>query len=183
VPQRQAEYFYGRLCARSALAELGIAGFSVGTGQLRQPLWPEGVAGSITHSRSLAASLVLPASRCNGVGIDIEEVPEDCSVFLSGLVFSPAELACLRSIEHRLPFAAACAIGFSAKESFFKAVSTHVGYYFDFDALRLDAIDTHTGIVSFTVQQHLSDAWQPGRRCAMRYQQIAPGHVLTVFLA
>ena len=183
VQKRQSEYFHGRLCARSALAEYGHGTFSVGTGNLRQPLWPEGLVGSITHSRAMAACLVLPAARCHGAGIDIEEIPEDCSLFLNGLIFSAGELDYMRSLGPGLPFAAACTIGFSAKESFFKAVSNSVGFYFDFDALRLDAIDPASGRIHFTVQQTLNASWPAGRSCSIHYTLPDAQHVLTLFLA
>ena len=67
VVKRRAEFFYGRLRAQAPLAALGFNGVTVGTGAMREPLWPEGVIGSITHSGDLAAAIALPARRYRGV--------------------------------------------------------------------------------------------------------------------
>jgi 4'-phosphopantetheinyl transferase EntD len=101
---------------------------------------------------------------------------------LNGLIFSAGELEYMRSLDPGLPLALACTIGFSAKESFFKAVSNNVGFYFDFDALRLDAIDPACGRIHFTVQQNLNSTWPSGRSCSIHYVLPDARHVLTLFL-
>lgn len=48
VPKRRDEYAAGRNCARAALARLGVHDFALLAGSAREPIWPEGVIGSMT---------------------------------------------------------------------------------------------------------------------------------------
>jgi hypothetical protein len=58
VPRRRAEFAAGRACARAALRRLGINGWPLLVGSKREPLWPAGVVGSITHTDGLVAAAV-----------------------------------------------------------------------------------------------------------------------------
>src|ERR1700692_4432176 len=50
VQKRAEEFAAGRACAHRLLAEFGIVDFPVKVAADRQPLWPEGLVGSITHT-------------------------------------------------------------------------------------------------------------------------------------
>ncbi|MEV4420566.1 hypothetical protein AB0L40_11415 [Patulibacter sp. NPDC049589] len=49
VETRRREFVTGRACAHRALAALGVPVVPIMSGPNREPLWPEGVVGSITH--------------------------------------------------------------------------------------------------------------------------------------
>lgn len=169
VRKRQAEYFYGRLCARAALMALDRVA-PVASGAMREPLWPEGVVGSITHSRTVAAAVALPAAACRGIGIDIEELATpDSWQALRDLVLNPAEYALLEAQAQRLDLATLLTLVFSAKESFYKATYTTVGHYFDFNALTLQAIDTGRCELSFVVESTLCAEWRRGQQLRIGY--------------
>lgn len=59
VVKRQAEYYHGRLCARRALQSIGIHDFTVHTGKQREPVWPPGVIGSISHNGEFAVAVAM----------------------------------------------------------------------------------------------------------------------------
>lgn len=63
APKRLGEFLAGRLAAREALRPFGLAGCSVAIGAAREPLWPEGVEGSISHSRLAGEGVALCAVR------------------------------------------------------------------------------------------------------------------------
>ena len=113
--KRKAEHLAGRIAAVHALREYGIKTVP-GIGRQRQPLWPQKLFGSISHSASTALAVV---SR-QPVGIDIEAIftPQTAAELASSIVtHAEQELlanGCL-SIEQALTLA------FSAKESAFKA--------------------------------------------------------------
>ena len=69
VRKRLEEFAAGRLCARLLLREFGIDHFAVEVGADRQPLWPEDLVGSITHTTGLlrgrGCSQKIPALRGN----------------------------------------------------------------------------------------------------------------------
>lgn len=181
VPKRQAEYFHGRLAARQALAAAGLSVMEIGTGAQREPLWPAGALGSITHNIRRAAAVALPAPACHGIGIDLESPASiEQQDSLATLAVDAAELALLAACEHRLPRGALLALVFSAKESFYKAVFNAVGQFFDFDAIRLAGIAD--GHLDFTVTQALCAQWQPGMPARVHYRVLPDGDLLSAFI-
>lgn len=118
VASRRREVTISRTCARRALAGLGYAEVPVGRGPKREPVWPEGVVGSITHRAEYCAAAVASTLDFLAVGIDAEpngQLPS--GVF--DRVSTPAERAALA----RLPDSGVHwdRLLFSAKESVYKA--------------------------------------------------------------
>ncbi len=180
VRKRRAEYFFGRLCAQAALAPLGMARAQVGTGAMREPLWPAGVVGSITHTATRAAAVAVHSASYAGVGIDIENVADAQALrAMHGNVVSAGEMAYLHTCPRDIGIL--MTLAFSAKESFFKAVASHVKRYFDFDTLTLKSIDFERRTLTFTVAQTLSERWQAGDSCTVEFDFLASGEVVTLF--
>ncbi len=71
-PQRRAEFAAGRLCAREALARLGVRAAPILPGPAGEPRWPEGVTGSITHCAGYRACAVARTTDVAAIGIDAE---------------------------------------------------------------------------------------------------------------
>src|SRR5258708_1959162 len=69
APRRPHEFERGRACAHRALERLGVPGPVGRNDETRGPLWPPGVAGSITHTRALAVAAVMHGA---ALGIDLE---------------------------------------------------------------------------------------------------------------
>ncbi|QJE01534.1 4'-phosphopantetheinyl transferase superfamily protein [Massilia forsythiae] len=142
VPSRQAEFLAGRLCARMALAPYGLQDCAVASGSHREPLWPSGMTGSITHNASHAAAVACPVDRLGGIGIDLETVANpDALAAVAALAVSPHEHDYLLGLAGGGSADRLLTLAFSAKESFFKAAFGRVGAYFDFDAAEVLAID------------------------------------------
>lgn len=75
VAKRKAEYVGGRLCAMQAIAACsGRPALAVTSGEQGQPVWPEGLVGSITHTQGFAAAAVGDAAQFVGIGMDTEHV-------------------------------------------------------------------------------------------------------------
>ncbi|WFR78170.1 4'-phosphopantetheinyl transferase superfamily protein [Janthinobacterium rivuli] len=180
VPKRQAEYFFGRLAARAALARLGIADAQIGTGASRQPLWPAGVVGSISHGGGYAAAVALPAQRHEAIGIDIEAVvgAEMREALLSTAIGLP-ELALLHQLNSVNALEFLMTVVFSAKESFFKAAFPTVGYYFDFTAVTLTAFDEARRTLTFRINQTLSPRLHASARFSVDYDLLDAHTVIT----
>ncbi len=123
IPKRRAEFAAGRRAARMALTGLGHPAVAIPVGEARAPLWPDGIRGAITHDMGLALAAVTQADA--GLGLDLTE-----AVPLPG---ETRQTVLPHSAEARLgPLDAR--VGFSAKESLFKALFPYVGTYFGFDA-------------------------------------------------
>jgi 4'-phosphopantetheinyl transferase EntD len=118
VRKRAEEFAAGRLCARLLLREFGIQDFAVGVGVHRQPLWPEELAGSITHTTGFCAAVVAPKKCLRSVGID-SEIAGSVKTTLWRGICTPAETSWLRSLPESEQLSAATLI-FSAKEAFYK---------------------------------------------------------------
>jgi 4'-phosphopantetheinyl transferase EntD len=118
VPKRVQEFAAGRLCARRALAEFGIVDFPIRVAGDRQPIWPERIAGSITHTAGFCAAVVAERRRIGAIGLD-SEVVGDVNAEIWPSICVPIETAWIDS----LPAAqrpAAVTLIFSAKEAFYK---------------------------------------------------------------
>jgi enterobactin synthetase component D / holo-[acyl-carrier protein] synthase len=132
--KRRHEYLAGRLCARRALARLGIRDHILRAGADRAPIWPSGVTGSITHAGAAPDGFcgVAVARRDDlaAVGIDAEldrPLPDE----LIPIVLTPREQEALlrRPAPDRGRIAA---LTFSAKESVYKALAPLLDAFIDF---------------------------------------------------
>ena len=72
VERRLQEFQHGRHCARLALSMLGHPPGPIGRGEHREPLWPAGCIGSISHAGSHAAAAVAATDLFLGLGLDME---------------------------------------------------------------------------------------------------------------
>lgn len=72
IPTRQREFAIGRTCARKALVHIGGQEAAIPKGPSREPIWPAGYVGAITHTRDLIGAAVSSASSCASLGIDVE---------------------------------------------------------------------------------------------------------------
>jgi 4'-phosphopantetheinyl transferase EntD len=139
VEKRRAEFAKGRECARRALSRLGLeATMALHVGPSREPLWPERVVGSITHTQGHCAAAVGWAQGYLGIGIDVElelPLPDE----LIARVCSSIERQRLDSLGE-LPPGVAARLIFSAKEAVYKCQfpSTQAFLGFMDVALRVD---------------------------------------------
>lgn len=144
VPSRRQEFARGRSAAREALSALGLPPCPIPVGPGREPLWPDGVVGSITHCDGLVAAVVAHESRLAAVGIDAEPA-----------VALPAETRSLvlRRSE-RSPDPVIETIVFSAKESIYKALFPLVGVWIGFQEVQI-SVDSEAG--AFTASSSSPD--------------------------
>lgn len=138
VERRRAEFISGRAAANRAILKLGLSSPGpVRRGVLGEPIWPEGIVGSITHSHPWTIAVVARCNDITSLGIDLE-----CVSRLSKQDIS--EEICT-SAEHRWTAAqrdSSVALGkiFSGKEALYKALSPRCGFRFDFKDVELSWI-------------------------------------------
>ncbi|OBI91087.1 4'-phosphopantetheinyl transferase [Mycobacterium sp. 1245805.9] len=72
VAKRRNEFITVRHCARIAMGELGVPPVPILKGEKGQPLWPDGVVGSLTHCTGYRGAVVGRAGAVRSVGIDAE---------------------------------------------------------------------------------------------------------------
>lgn len=135
--KRLQEFAAGRACARAALAEFGVHDVELPAAADRQPLWPQGFIGSITHTAGFCAAAVALRSEILCLGLDSETVGAPTRDIWS-TVCRDEELVWIDS----LPAAeqsAAITLVFSAKEAFYKAQYPLVSEWLDFHDLSIHA--------------------------------------------
>ena len=97
VKKRRDEFLLGRAACHSALKQLGIASPPpVLKGSFREPIWPEGYIGSITHSSDIAICAACPEGRAHGIGVDIESLEKDVSPGVFRMICNEEELEEIR---------------------------------------------------------------------------------------
>ena len=70
--KRMLDFKRGRYCARMALSHLGRQNEAVSVGASREPVWPSGIIGSISHCDGTSAAAVCAGDDSLGIGIDME---------------------------------------------------------------------------------------------------------------
>ncbi len=120
VESRRREFVTARRCARTALAALGIAPAPIPPGPDREPTWPDGVVGSITHCAGYRGAAVVGRGTLASLGIDAEpHAPLPDGVL--DAVTVPVERSRLARLALQHPATCWDRLLFSAKESVFKA--------------------------------------------------------------
>ncbi|WIM95160.1 4'-phosphopantetheinyl transferase superfamily protein [Actinoplanes oblitus] len=153
APGRRREILTARRCAREALAALGHAPTAILRGPRREPIWPAGVAGSITHCTGFRAAAVTHVADVASVGIDAEpHAPLPPRVL--GAVTTAADRDLLARLAVTHPGTCWDRLLFSAKESIYKAWYPLTGRWLGFEDATLD-IDPSTG--EFTGRILLAD--------------------------
>ena len=149
VPARVLEFTIGRSCARAALARLGCSSVAIAVGDQREPIWPTGFIGSITHCQGHCAAAVArwdprAAPAIASLGLDAEPalpLPED----VARIVCSDGEREWIEQhCQEGLPWDR---LVFSAKESVFKCIFPITHHFLDFNDVEL----TFVGEQSFQI--------------------------------
>ncbi|WP_332853571.1 4'-phosphopantetheinyl transferase family protein [Duganella sp. S19_KUP01_CR8] len=178
--KRQAEFLAGRYCAARALARAGQAGHQVAVGPNREPLWPPGWRGAITHTQQHALAAV--AASVEGVGIDLEAMMDTRQAAeFAPLILNASELALGRAAGLDLP--PLVSLCFSLKESIFKALYPQVGRYFGFEAAELVSLDPAAGSWSARLTAPLTARLPAGFPLSGRLQLNATSVLTGVVLA
>ncbi|WP_431727278.1 4'-phosphopantetheinyl transferase family protein [Verrucosispora sp. TAA-831] len=177
VPGRRAEFVTARRCARTALGQLGFAPAPLLPGPRRDPRWPAGVTGSITHCRGYRAAAVALAGHAAGLGIDAEP-HEPLPGGVAASISTAGERDTLRRLRHTDPAVHWDRLLFSAKESIYKAWFPLTRHELDFGDARL-AIDP----AGRTFAGHITaPAAGPVPRTMHGRYLVAAGLVVTVVL-
>ena len=140
VAARRAEFATARTCARQALLRLGAPAGAILRGPKREPLWPPGIVGSLTHCTGYRAAAVARADQVLTVGIDAEPhaaVPER----VAARVLDAGERAWIEGAPAGTHWDR---LIFSAKESVYKAWFPLTGRWLGFEDARI-TVDPEAG--------------------------------------
>ena len=153
---RQSEFLAGRYTAKVALSAMHqrVCLEQVNIGKHKEPIFPQNVIGTLTHSNSIAMCAVTPSRLVSFVGIDIEPIMTKTDLSgIEGKVYSSRELHLLtaKGISKEI----AATLIFSAKESVFKAFSKQIHHGIDFHRFELSGFSylRHSLTMKFDVRE------------------------------
>ena len=170
VHTRALEFATGRKVARSALGRIGVADCEIPR-RGRLAVWPSSAAGSIAHTRTLAAAIVGRATSHDGLGIDIE-ARTAVSGQVAERVLSQAERDWLPAPEWRT-------MVFCGKEAVYKAINPLTGEFLGFSDVELD-IDPAAGEFRARCRRDLGSAIPVA--AGRGYWAVYRAHWLVVFV-
>lgn len=150
--RRKREFVAGRLCARRAIGAVAPerAREVVAIGAAREPVWPRGLVGSLTHADGLAVAIVGRSADFRGVGVDVERVLDVATAAdIAAQIATPDELTSLARSTALAPEMIVTLV-FSAKESLFKCLHPIARRWFGFLDARVVALDMAAH--SFTIE-------------------------------
>lgn len=137
VEKRRREFSTARACARDALGQLGISPREILSGPRGEPLWPEGVVGSITHCDGYRGCAVGRSSDFAAIGVDAE-VDASLPDGLLGDIALPEERRALAALAGEDPGPSWDRLLFSIKESVYKAWFPLAGRWLGFEDARVE---------------------------------------------
>lgn len=124
--KRLAEFAAGREQARRLISAITGAAEPLLVGDYRQPLWPDGIIGSISHSDVYCAVAVAARDSISDLGIDVETL-EALNPEVENLVLTDTEMEATDASESWVR-----KLIFSIKESNYKCCYHMVKAYIDF---------------------------------------------------
>lgn len=171
VEKRRAEFLAGRTVAQAALSALGRGAEQIRVGTNREPIWPEGIAGSIAHSSTRCAAVISDRADMM-IGVDIEDVARAAaldSIFQVTLLTDETRLIRKQDV---MPAAVLATLVFSAKETLYKALFPKVRRFFGFDHAELIAPPDAYGL-KLRLIQRLDARFCEGREFEIGYKILA----------
>lgn len=177
APARLAEFLAGRYCAGLAMRALGLGWPQLAIGRQREPCWPHGVCGAISHTRrhGQGRALAVVARHEDGVmalGADQE-----------WLIDAAARAALVQTVlcadERCGDDGQWLTLAFSAKETLFKAMFADCRRYVDFQAASL--VEAADGWFCLRLNEDVHPRWPAGLRLWGRY--LWEGELLSTLLA
>ena len=156
---RQSEFLGGRWCARECLREHApeAADTPIGVGPHREPLWPDGIVGSIAHASPYVLAATAFRGTAQSIGLDVAPWLDDGATDRIGAnIAMPGELNSLIN-SNGWSMARRLTLVFSAKKSIYKALYPLVQCPFGLDHARLSRI-VPDGATSGRFEAHLTMA-------------------------
>ncbi|MES9969402.1 MAG: 4'-phosphopantetheinyl transferase superfamily protein [Candidatus Thiodiazotropha sp.] len=154
VAKRQREFRAGRHAAHTALRQLDAPNGPLLRGEKRQPIWPNGYIGSISHCNDNCIAACAIAGEIAGLGIDVEPL-EPLKPGIARYIDTDEEKAFMQRHKDLPP-----RLIFSAKESLYKCYYPLVERFFGFQSVTLD-IDISRQRFQF----------RPSRECRIEFPQ------------
>jgi 4'-phosphopantetheinyl transferase EntD len=153
---REETFQSGRQSARNAMAQLGLTPQAIPVGTKGEPIWPNGVVGSITHAGGVAAAIVAPTPPILAVGIDIELADPVEDQHQAKLICNPEEFIEGLSPSHYLNLRRAKVI-FVVKEAVYKLCWPLMRTFIDFHDVRVTLDESRGEFIAKIINPNLPE--------------------------
>ncbi|SJL85126.1 4'-phosphopantetheinyl transferase family protein [Vibrio palustris] len=155
VKKRQVEFIAGRQVANDALSTLGFSHDTViPIGSGREPVWPTGIVGSISHNHNTAVCVTSQSDALSALGVDVETLLQPSVIdAVLPLIATPNEIDLFNM--SRWTKSSMATVLFSAKESVFKALYPRVKQYLEFKDAVLTELNEVSGTATFTLSSYV----------------------------
>ena len=133
--KRATTWAQGRAAARTAVGKLGFKDpGELAQGSGGEPVWPDGICGSITHCHPWSVAVAMRFSRRMSLGIDMENTDRISNLEITPLVCRSSEYDWI--LAGNDPYRRLCMI-FSGKEALYKSLYPWYRRYIDFTEVEL----------------------------------------------
>ncbi|WP_425040901.1 4'-phosphopantetheinyl transferase family protein [Primorskyibacter sp. S187A] len=167
VLKRQAEFLAGRTLCFLLQKHMGLAPTAVHIGAGRAPVWPSGLAGSISHSNNQVAVLLFCRTDLF-IGLDIEAIATERALSaIRSSVLNSAEVSLLEHNPEKMTAA------FSAKETLYKALCAHAGRFFGFSAAHVVRLTQEC--ITLSLQENLGRSFLANDHIDIHWRIAPPG--------
>jgi enterobactin synthetase component D len=156
VPKRKIEFLAGRYCAHKAIEMISFSFDDIiNIKDDRSPKWPEGLVGSITHTKNFASAAVAHSSKLTSIGIDSEVVMQlPQAIKLHDSILTDNEL---HKFKDCFTLDILSTVFFSAKESVFKCLYPLTYSLFGFQDVEIFYFCPLEGIFKFKLLANIDD--------------------------
>ena len=140
--KRQREFLCGRYYAHQLLQAAGYTDYCIARDEKGCPIWPDGIAGSISHTNDYCVAILSSQGAVTTVGVDLEE----CGRMKESLwprLFTTSELKRIHAANTPAERMRLAAIMFSAKEAFYKSDYPLNGRSYDFTVVDVLLDENH----------------------------------------
>ena len=118
--KRKFEFSTGRWCAKQALAVQGVNNTLILSGENREPVWPEGFIGSISHCKDKCGAIISKNTDMQSLGFDIENIKK-LKNDISRIVCTDEEKDWIKG-QKKYPYNVLVLLIFSLKEAVYKCI-------------------------------------------------------------
>ena len=131
--KRERQFALGRIAAHKALEQIGYSPSPpVLRSGNREPLWPVGIVGSISHSDEIGVAVVAKSDLYSSLGVDIQRLRSDTELDVAKRVALKSESDWILHGRTRADMCERFTLLFSAKESAFKLLYPLVRQFIGF---------------------------------------------------
>lgn len=174
-------FFAGRIGLEAILRQHFCCHSAVTSKSIRLPIWPQGLAGSISHTQDQV--FVIVSEKHQYVGADLQGlIGLDTAQQIASLILSPSEQRLGQGcVQYGLDFSQFLSLVFSMKESLYKAVYPFVQRYIDFLEVELIDLDLTQHLARFEFCSSMTKD-HPALKYTQAQWQWCNGHVISYVL-